>query len=867
MDRQALVGRVGELLAHPPAVVLVDGAAGLGRSWLAAQVRAASRARVRVLIGCRGLPAEPHVLLREVVRGLVEAGCDPVLGHAVLTAVDRRERSEYRICLALRELLADAGSALLVLDDLDQADRCSRQVLRCAATRLPPGVGLLVTAPPQARWAPGHRIELTALTPAEVAGLARERHGSAPAHWVAGLHRLTGGIPLLLSEVLDHTYPDDPDPAGTLVHSGLPRSVLELATICLHKLSVADRAIVLTAALPRDPISVAVTARVCGVGQERAATALDRAVDAGLLAVRVDGAFEFRPPLLGLAVAATMPLARRRSAHRAIARVLDGAERIHHYRAAGDLVAAARHAERAAEHAVRTGTPAVAVGPLRELLGEAGLPHRVRATLASRLGRLTVGSWSDQDTVTVLRELVADESLPAGVHGELRLHLGLLLANQAGDADAGRTQMVRAVGELRRRPALAARAMSALALPHLGAAPVAEHLRWLAELDRVGPTRADLGLRTAIEVNRATALLQLGDPRAWAALPTAGPRLELHRGRLNFTDAAITLGHHTSAAAFLAEAEVTAAPYLAQVAETNRLRLALVTGDWSGLAERVRAHLAAGPHNPRSAAESRLVLARLALAAGDWAAAEELLAGPGWCGSAVFAVAATRIRLATAQGRPADLDSALALVRGKGVWVWAAELVDAGVEALLGQAEHGAARELLAEFAAGITGRDCPLGEAVLCHGQGLLDTENPVELLTAAAARFAALPRPYEQARALEALARSLFTLGARTQAGQRAAEAVRLFGGLGATWDVARCERLRREHFGAPGGGPGRRGYGGALSPREREVARLITTGRTNREIAALLFLSPRTVERHVASLLHKLSVPTRSEITLPT
>ncbi|MCK2243435.1 MULTISPECIES: LuxR family transcriptional regulator [unclassified Crossiella] len=863
MDRQALAGRVGELLAHPPAVVLVDGAAGLGKSWLAAQVRTASRARVRVLIGCRGLPAEPYVLLREVVRGLVEAGCDPVLGHAVLAAVSRRDRSEYRICLALRELLADAGSALLVLDDLDQADRCSRQVLRCAATRLPPGVGLLVTAPPQARWAPGHRVELAALTPAEVAGLARARHGSAPAHWVAGLHRLTGGIPLLLNEILDRTHPGDQDPAGTLVRTGLPRSVLELATARLHKLSGADRAIVQTAALLREPISVAVPARVCEVDQERAAAALDRAVDAGLLVVRVDGAFEFRPPLLGLAVAATMSLARRRSAHRAIARVLDGVERIHHCRAAGDLLAAARHAERA----TRTGAPATAVGPLRELLGEAGLPRRVRATLAGRLGRLTVGSWSDQDTVTVLRELVADESLPSGVHGELRLHLGLLLANQAGDADAGRTQMVRAVGELRRRPALAARAMSALALPHLGAAPVAEHLRWLAELDRVGPPHADPGLRTAIEVNRATALLQLGDPRAWNALPTAGPRLELHRGRLNFTDAAITLGHHRSAADFLAAAEVSTAPYLAQVAETNRLRLALVTGDWSGLAERVRAHLDAGPHNPRSAAESRLVLARLALAAGDWAAAEDLLDGPGWCGSAVFAAAATRIRLATAQGQPADLDAALALVRGKGVWVWAAELVDAGVEALLGQAEHGAARELLAEFAAGIDGRDCPLGEAVLCHGQGLLGTGDAVNLLTAAAARFAALPRPYEQARALEALARRLFALGARTQAGQRAAEAARLFSTLGASWDLARCARLHREHFGAPGGGPGRRGYGGALSPREREVARLITTGRTNREIAALLFLSPRTVERHVASLLRKLSVPTRNKITLPT
>jgi DNA-binding NarL/FixJ family response regulator len=50
-------------------------------------------------------------------------------------------------------------------------------------------------------------------------------------------------------------------------------------------------------------------------------------------------------------------------------------------------------------------------------------------------------------------------------------------------------------------------------------------------------------------------------------------------------------------------------------------------------------------------------------------------------------------------------------------------------------------------------------------------------------------------------------------------------------------------------------------ALSPREREVLRLVATGLTNREIGTALGLSPRTVERHIGSVLSKLGVPNRA------
>jgi DNA-binding NarL/FixJ family response regulator len=76
-----------------------------------------------------------------------------------------------------------------------------------------------------------------------------------------------------------------------------------------------------------------------------------------------------------------------------------------------------------------------------------------------------------------------------------------------------------------------------------------------------------------------------------------------------------------------------------------------------------------------------------------------------------------------------------------------------------------------------------------------------------------------------------------------------------LGAAPDIARLESLRRRS--TPANHP-------ALTHRELQVLRRIAAGKTNRAIAAELFVSERTIDRHVSNLLGKLGVPSRAAAT---
>jgi DNA-binding CsgD family transcriptional regulator/tetratricopeptide (TPR) repeat protein len=98
---------------------------------------------------------------------------------------------------------------------------------------------------------------------------------------------------------------------------------------------------------------------------------------------------------------------------------------------------------------------------------------------------------------------------------------------------------------------------------------------------------------------------------------------------------------------------------------------------------------------------------------------------------------------------------------------------------------------------------------------------------------------------------------------------EALQVYTGLGASWDARRAASRLRLLGVRPGvRGPRRRAATGwqALTAMELQVAELMAVGRSNREIAARLFVSHRTVESHVSHILAKLQVASRREVEIP-
>ena len=65
-------------------------------------------------------------------------------------------------------------------------------------------------------------------------------------------------------------------------------------------------------------------------------------------------------------------------------------------------------------------------------------------------------------------------------------------------------------------------------------------------------------------------------------------------------------------------------------------------------------------------------------------------------------------------------------------------------------------------------------------------------------------------------------------------------------------------RRHSSADGSGGS-----ASLTPQEREVAQLAATGMTNREIAARLYVSPRTVSAHLYRIFPKLGITSRAAL----
>jgi DNA-binding CsgD family transcriptional regulator len=119
----------------------------------------------------------------------------------------------------------------------------------------------------------------------------------------------------------------------------------------------------------------------------------------------------------------------------------------------------------------------------------------------------------------------------------------------------------------------------------------------------------------------------------------------------------------------------------------------------------------------------------------------------------------------------------------------------------------------------------------------------------------------PFELARTQLAYGERLRRAKARADAREPLRAALATFERLGATaWAERAVAELR-----ATGHASGRRSESASsrLTPHELQVALLVTQGMTNREVAAALFLSPKTIEYHLGQIYRKLDVRGRSQL----
>lgn len=214
-----------------------------------------------------------------------------------------------------------------------------------------------------------------------------------------------------------------------------------------------------------------------------------------------------------------------------------------------------------------------------------------------------------------------------------------------------------------------------------------------------------------------------------------------------------------------------------------------------------------------------------------------------------------------AQGRAdtavAAIDTALA---GAADSVTRARLLPAFADIMLAVGRLDSAREASNELAEIARRNDVAYLEAAASYAAGGVSlaggaARDAVRLLRAAETAWNQLEIPYEVARTRALLAEACVALGDEETAGFEAADARQIFSDLGAQPDVAQVDALF---------GPSDGGGSCDVSPRELQVLRRVARGMTNQDIANDLFISIKTVERHVSNIFNKLDVANRAEAT---
>jgi DNA-binding CsgD family transcriptional regulator len=687
----AFVGRereTGLLLAavrHPPAVVLVEGEAGIGKSRLVHEAGPAiAAAGGRVLTGrCHPLrepyPYEPVIdALRKAGQWLPPvADLPPSAGVlapllpdlAALLPVPPRPAADahakrFQLVTGLRSFLAALGSAVLVVEDAHWLDEATRELL-LLLTRdmpeqlclvltyrnedLPPGVPVLGPAYRRQPGVSGAAIHLDPLSGPDVQALARAALGPhATAELGTVLYQRSEGLPLAAEEdliTLAECGPraSGPGPPGDLLadlaHADVPRGLREAFVERLSALSAAARTVVEAAAVLDVPAAEQLLARVAGLEPEQASRGLTEALRVAVLQESETDRYYFRHVLAQRVAYEQMPGPLRGSLHRRAIAVLEAqnppplVQIAHHSQYLGDPKAWLERAEAAASQADSLGDSGTAAALLHQILEQPGVTGDRRSRAALALGNIAVNGVDYVSDARVLRRILADPQLPVATRGEIRLSLGLLMVNHAGDR-AGFREVARAAEELADRPDRATRAMVALAMNERDENGD-QGWSWMERAEAEAALSPDPAVYAAAQATRLTLLARQGDPGVWVLtdeLPRTSDDDEVMRQTVralyNTGELAIELGHDRRAARMLHEsrdlANRVSFPRLECYSRIALLRLDALAGHWADVESRFTALCSEYPDIAMAKTDEALTVGQVVAARGLRTRAAEL---------------------------------------------------------------------------------------------------------------------------------------------------------------------------------------------------------------------------------------------------
>ncbi len=915
-------------LAHPPAIAVVDGEAGIGKSYLVRQALDDGALADRRRLFGSARPTLASCPLGPVIEALSTAKRPPVRRLSPLAGVLRavlpdladilppappplqdHQQDRHRLVRATAELLSGLGPTVLVLEDLQWADETTIELLRMIGAAPAAELSIAITCRSPADLPISGttiaRVHLPPLSPQAAGRLAGVVLGDSetvmPRELADLLYERSGGVPLVVREDAlllrqcgllrpvngkwtlgpcgEATEPD--------LSAAVPPAIGAEILARVRGLGADGGAALEAVAALAGPAEPELVARVAAMSAERTSVALGDAICCGLLRDHdPDGTtVRFRHELARLAIYQAMPGHRRHGLHAIAARELgaagDGAMTVRameHHRLAGDIPGWAASAEAAAEDAAAEGSFDAAHDYLRDILEAGAVAKERRAEVTIKLGWTALGDADRARAAAVLLDKArADGTVSTAQRSELRLlrvwssleHAG---AGQEMDALVGEVRA--AIGDLARRPDLQAIALAVLATPNrLPERDVRVQAAWLEEARAALARTADPLAHAVVETAAAHMLLTTGSPEGWDAVEALTPHCDrpdvnrqIIRGLLDLADAAVHLGHYSRGMELIEQGRRLAAGARSHTYD-SRLRATALRVRWTmgGLEAEDRASVLSD--DPRT--QVRLLWAQMRAGQGRTDTARHTLrvVAEEACETGDLAIAAhavaefNRVALNAAHRRLGHTYARQVLdaLERKRILPWAAPLLPFVPLDLV--------RAALPGYRAALEGLDAPLAHAALGFAEARLSEQDGDPEQASAGYRrarhaYAALPDVRLMAHASASEVRCQIFAGQEPDI-DLLRHAWSTFTGLDAAWDADRLKQLMQAAGMPVPPRRGRPGYGNQLSPRERGVAALAASGHTNRDIAAKLYLSDRTVKYHLANAMRKLEVTSRRRL----